>query len=125
MDATDNLPDIDNLMNTITDFMEYINKPEMLKLEKSNKNEFEQHVDKKFSEFSYRYYGIFKMLLNRHNRKDNLRKIIEMIERLQNVKEGKSTIDDEFYDFKEELNNEYIYSKYGSKEKFEKAMLRK
>jgi hypothetical protein len=122
MDTPASLPDIDELLTTLTEFMEYISQPEMRKLEKSDSNAFEQHLDKKFSDFTYRYYGMFKMLLNRHQREQNLYKILEIIGKLSNVKDGKSTLDMEEEKFKKELNHEYLFSQYGGEKGFEKAM---
>lgn len=132
LDATRNeqappesIPDLDNLLNTIIEFLEYIETDEMQKMEETDKAGFEKHLDEKFSTFTLRYYGIFKMLLEKKGRAENVHKLINLFSELNKVKSGAKNMDTVYSEYTEGLNNEYIYSKYGGKENFEKALKNK
>ena len=132
LDATRNeqappesIPDLDNLLNTIIEFLEYIETDEMQKMEETDKAGFEKHLDEKFSTFTLRYYGIFKMLLEKKGRAENVHKLINLFSELNKVKSGAKNMDTVYSEYTEGLNNEYIYSKYGGKENFEKALTKK
>lgn len=132
MDATHNeqappeeIADLDNLLMMIIDFLQYIETDKMKKLEDKNKVEFEKHLDDKFSNFTLRYYGIFKMLLEKKGRAENVHKLIELFSELNKVKTGTKDMDTVYAEYTEGLNDEYIYAKYGGKAKFEEALAKK
>lgn len=119
------IPDLGKLLDNILQLLQYINTDEMQKLELEDNESFMEHVDNKFRNLSIQYYSIFSLLMDRKNREDNVQKIIEMINRLKQVKEGKISLKQADHDYKEEINQRYIYSQWGSKEQFEKAMKKK
>lgn len=116
------IPDIEKLLATVIEFLRYINTDEMHKLESTDQLAFERHLDSKFENLSLRYYTIFKLLLDKEHREDNVCKLIEIFSVLKGVKSGSIDIQKANEDFQEELNNEYIYPKFGGKEQFEKKM---
>jgi uncharacterized protein YfkK (UPF0435 family) len=116
------IPDLEALLDKILDMLEYINTDEMIAMENENKDEFEQHIDSKFKDLSIRYYSIFRLLMDKQNREENIYKIIEMFTKLKEVKSGRLNIEKADQDFKENMNQIYVYPKWGGKEKFEKAM---
>lgn len=117
------IPDLEKLLGTILDFLNYINTDEMQKLENSDQISYERHLESKFEDFSLRYYGIFKLLLDKENREDNLAKLIDIFSKLKEVKLGKVDIYKATEDYQEELSHEYVYPKFGGKEQFRKKML--
>lgn len=119
------LPNTDELMDMIIPFLEYIQTEPMEKLEKTDPKSFEKHLDSKFSKFSERYYAVFKLLIDKKDRAKNVQKLIELFGKFEEVKEGKRTIDSAYKEFTEELNSEYIYPKFGGKDKFEKTIMDK
>lgn len=119
------IPDIEQLMDMVIEFMTYISTDQMQTMEKSDPDGFEKHLDNKFSAFSLRYYGIFKMLLEKKGREENLAKLIDLFSSLNKVKTGKKSMDLAYEQYTEGLNNEYIYPKYGGKEKFEQHIKNK
>lgn len=122
-DRESKIPDIINLTGQIIEFIEYIEKPEMKELSKSNNMMFKQHIENKFEEFTLEYYSIYKMLIdNEEKRAENIDKLFNMISRLKDIENGKSNVEKEFVKVREELAQEYLYPKFGGKKGFEKAM---
>lgn len=119
------IPDLDNLTNNIVQILEYINRDDMQKLENRDKEKFDMELNNKFNEFSLNYIGIFNLLLDKNNRKDNILRLMKMIETLKQVKYGIKDYDTEFDNFKEELANNYLYPKFGGKKGFERKMKQK
>jgi hypothetical protein len=121
------IADLDKLTTELVGFLEYINKPEMEQLESTDHTAFVHHLESKFDEFVNLYYPIFKLLTDpdsRTKRDENITRLIDMIDLLTKIKAGQKDMDKSYEEFKEGLNQEYIYSKYGSKENFEREMLK-
>lgn len=119
MDLT-KIPDLHKLTSTIIEFLEYINTPEMERLEQSDKTAFEKHLEHKFENFTVCFTTIYKMLLNKSERNENLTKLMDLIETLKKVQSGEKNMDVEFDNFREQLSEQYVYPKFGGKEQFEK-----
>lgn len=117
-----NIPDLTNLTKQIIDFLEYINTPDMQKMQDDESRAFELHLESKFPEFAENYYSTFKMLLNKKDRIKNVEKLMQMISTIKKVKDGQKSYDSAFEKIKEDLAEEYIYSKYGGKDNFEKQL---
>lgn len=116
------IPDLERLLDEVLKFLQYINTDEMQKMELADPNGFEQHLDAKFTFLSLDHYSIFKMLLDRENREDNVCKLIEVFTVLRRVKTGELDIGRADDEFREEMNEKYLYAKFGGKEQFEKEM---
>jgi len=121
-DAPEAIPDIDQLLDHVISMLEYIKTDEMQLLENTDPDAFEQHLDTKFSDFTYRYYAVFKLLLDKENRKDNVARLIQLFEKLNKIKNNETSMDDAYEEYTEGLNSRYIYSKFGGKAKFEQKM---
>ncbi len=117
-----NIPDLANLTNQIIEFLEYINTPEMQKMQDDEPRAFEMHVEGKFESFVENYYSTFKMLLDKKERSKNVLKLMQMINTIKKVREGQKTYDSAFNQIKEDLAEEFIYSKYGGKDNFENQL---
>lgn len=116
------IPDLEELLKNIIEMVKYTSTDEMINMEKENPIVYEQHLDEKFEYISSRYYGIFKLLLVREEREENLGKLIDMFTKLKDVKNGRISIQDADKQYQESLNQEYIYPQFGGKENFEKRM---
>jgi uncharacterized Ntn-hydrolase superfamily protein len=114
------IPDLDNLLENIQNLLEDIETPEMQQLEKTNRKEFEKIL-------THKYYSdissikIINLMLE-PARYENLEKLLDMFERLKQVKNGNLNIQDAHKNWCEKMNEEYVYSKHGGKENFEKVM---
>lgn len=118
------IPNIEQLLDKILDFLNYINKESMQKMEATDKIEFDKHLNEHFNEFSEKHYNIFKMLLDSENRATNVAKLFDMLSKLKQVKMGQLDIHQADRDFQEDLNNKFLYPKFGGKEPFEKEILK-
>jgi hypothetical protein len=116
------IPNIEQLLDTILAFLNYINEDSMQVLELTDNVGFEQHLNSRFEAFANRHYSIFKLLLDRENRAENIGKLFEMLSTLKKVKSGRLDIHKADKDFQEELNNKFVYPTFGSKEEFERQV---
>jgi hypothetical protein len=116
------IPDIEQLLDTILAFLNYINDDTMQEFEITDNVGFEQHMNAKFEAFANKHYSIFKLLLDRENRAPNIAKLFDMLTTLKKVKTGRLDINKADKDFQENLNTEFVYPTFGSKEEFEKQL---
>jgi hypothetical protein len=114
------IPDLDTMLVNIQRLLEDIETPEMQELEKKNRNEFEKILTHKYYE-DISSTKIINLMLE-PERYENLEKLLDMFERLKNVKNGNLDIQDAHKKWCEKMNEEYVYSKHGGKENFEKVM---
>lgn len=116
------IPDIDVIVGNILKFAEYICSDDMQKLEENNKKAFEKKIEDTFKIYESRYLSMYKLLMDKENREENLFKLIQLLKNLKDVKEGVRDLETVTNEFGESLREEFIYSKFGGKEKFEKTM---
>lgn len=117
------LPDVAKLTGMLIEFIEYIEEPSIKALALENEIVYKQHLENKFEEFTLEYYTIYRLLVDNENeRASNVDKLFKMIDRLKKIESGESNYDNEFMQVREELAEEYLYSKYGSKTNFQKVM---
>lgn len=116
------IPDLVNLTRDVVRFIEYIGTEEMEKMENEDELKFCAHLESTFPDFTLKYISIYKMLLDKKNREDNLIKLLNLFKILRDVQAGNRNIDSEFDNFKEDLAREYVYPKFGGKTEFEKKI---
>jgi uncharacterized Ntn-hydrolase superfamily protein len=116
----DAIPDLDKLLVSIKKMLQDIESPSMKALEKKNKNEFEKILTHKYYE-DIQSMKIINLLLE-PARYENLDKLLDMFDRLKQVKQGNVNIQDAHKKWCEKMNEEYVYSKHGGKLGFEKKM---
>lgn len=114
------IPDLDKILVHVQELLQEIETPQMQKLEKENKKEFEKILTHKY----YEKIDSFKIinLMLEPERYENLEKLLDMFDNLKNVKQGKTNIQDAHKVWCEKMNDEYFYSKNGGKENFEKKL---
>jgi len=118
-----NLQNIDTVVDNITDMIEFMSSDDMIELQKNSVQEFNTILETKFAPFAESNPSVFKLLIK--NDVNDISKLFIIIEQIYDIKNGKINFDDAFDNFKEKLANEYIYPKFGGKEKLEKKMKKK
>lgn len=118
------IPNIDELMETVLSVLTYMNTEQMQFMEQADNIGFERHLEEKYSAFHEKHYGIFKLLMDRENRAENVARLIEMFTILHEVKSGKKDLQEADKAYQEELNQKFIYPRFGSREAFEAAVQR-
>ena len=113
------IPDLDNLLEIIYEMISFIETPKMKKLENTNIDEFERLL---FGRYNSKVPMKIIRLMCDENRYDNLMKLIDMFDVLQDIKSGKKDMINEHNKFCESLNEKYLYSAFGGRENFEKEM---
>ncbi len=117
------MPDVTKLTGHIIEFIEYIEQPDIKKMAQDNMMMYKQHLENKFEEFTLEYYSIYKMLVdNEKERAQNIEKLFKMLDRLKDVETGRTTVEKQFMQVREELAEEYLYPKFGGKDQFQKAL---
>jgi hypothetical protein len=116
------IANLDVLTDNIVSLLEFVRTPLMISKKHLNYDEFENII-------YTRYNGllplkIINLLLEdeQNNAKTNLKKIIEMLEGITNVKNGTISYEKQYEIYAEKQNEEYIYSKFGGKKNFEKVL---
>jgi hypothetical protein len=118
------IPDVEKLIEHVINLLQYINTDEMQQFEDNDPTGFETHLDNKFSDFTARYYTVFKLLLDKPNRHANVARMLELFQNLSKVKNSEKSMDTVYEEYTEVINNEFIYSKYGGKANFEREMMK-
>lgn len=113
------IPDLDKMIHHIYNMLLLIETSEMEQLEKTNNEEFERLV---YTEYNTILPIKIISLIVSKNRYENLDRLLDMFEVLNNVKNGKNNIHDEYAKFSEKMNEEFVYSKTGGKEGFLKLL---
>lgn len=114
------IPDLDNILEYIQELLCDIETPHMQKLEKENKKEFERVLCAKYQD-KINSIKIINLMLE-PERYENLEKLLDMFDNLKKVKQGKVSVQDAHKNWCEKMNQEYVYSKHGGKQNFEKKM---
>jgi hypothetical protein len=125
MDNPANIANLETLTMRVVEFLEYINKDEMVKMETDDPSAFKMHIMDKFIDYFDTNSKVFSMLLNKEDREANVIKLINFFELLNDIKNGKKDMNTEWDRFKEEHNEQYIYPKFGGKDAFEKTIAKR
>lgn len=102
-----NLPDVPKLLDQIIKILEYISSDEAIKMKNKDQDEFLNHMEEKFADFSFRYYAIFRKLLSG----EDILPLFKMLAEIEKVQKGVKTLDTVEKELGEELANKYVYSK--------------
>lgn len=113
------IPNLDKMLEDINEIIEYIEDPTMLEIKQNDNKYYEHMVYGKYN--SKLPMKIIKLMLE-DNRYDHLAKLLDMFDTLNEVKSGKKDIKNEFDNFKDKLNDEFVYKPHGGKEEFEKKI---
>ena len=111
-------PKTKEMIEKITEIINYCNSEEMKELKKKNKMEYEDKVLEKYKTFADNKFKLVMSLIYSENMPFSVLKVYFKIMGLIEMK----TISQEYGDelIAEYMNEKYIYSQYGGKENFEK-----
>jgi hypothetical protein len=120
MDASA-IPDLTELLKYVNSLISFVETPEMMLLSKTNYEEYERRAYQRYNQ--HMPIKIIGMMVNEEERYENLERLLDMFDRLDGIKSGKKNMQEEYADFSEKLNEQYLYPEYGgTKESFIKAM---
>jgi hypothetical protein len=114
------IPDLNILTRHICEIIDYLEQPSTIKLLKKNDSAVKMFLNGKYADTVP--LGIITELMDEDNRIENIERLLRMINQLRKAKEGKVSLDDAEKIITDEVNERYLYSKYGSKEAFEEAL---
>jgi hypothetical protein len=117
--SIDAIPDLDILTGTVYEILTYLYQPKISKLLKTNESAVKMHLNNKYPDIPL---GIITLLLEEDSREENIDRMLTMFESLRKAKSGNMSIEDAEKQLMDDVNERYVYSKYGSKEKFEQAL---
>ena len=84
------LPDATNILDEVIKILECMNTNEMKELKKTNVNVFEQVMEEKFPDFSFKYYSVFKIVLSG----EDITPLFMMLNSINEVNTGKKSFED-------------------------------
>ena len=119
--SVDAIPDLDILTGNVFNILEYLEKPETVSLMKTNETAVKMHLNNKYADSVP--LGIISLLMEDCTRDENVERMLRLFEALRQAKSGKMSLDEAEKNLTEDVNNRYLYSKYGSKEAFEKELM--
>jgi hypothetical protein len=109
------IPDLEKLTNNVLDFIEFINKPETIKLKAESTGNYNYIINEKFADLPL---SMIKLLSDTENRAKNLEKVLDMITMLRSVKNGQKSFGDAENEFMEKRSEEYLYPAFGGRDNF-------
>jgi len=118
--SLDAIPDLDKLTGYILEILQYLEDPSNRRLIETSEGNVRMMLNNRYAETVP--YGIITLLLDKENRYENVSRLMRMFEMMNNAKCGKKSLEEVEKEFTDEINHRYIYSKYGSKEEFEKEL---
>lgn len=108
------IPDVTELSNQMIAFLEFYDRPDVVKMRKHN---YANYLNSLYDNFSTMPASMISLLSDEENRVMNLAKLINMLETLGQVKKGNKNIEEECNKFIENNNEEYFYPAFGGKDK--------
>lgn len=114
------IPDLEQLTGHLLQILIYLEDPANRDLVRNNETDVKMMLNNKYADTVP--YGFISLLMNEETRADNADRIVRMLESMKKAKRGIVSLEAIEKDFAEEINQKYIYSKYGSKENFEQEL---
>jgi len=118
--SVDAIPNLDILTGHVLEILEYLESDKTRDLIKKNQSAVLMHLNNKYADTVP--YSIISVLMDEKDRNENIERLLKMFTNLQKAKRGELSIDDAEKILTDDVNETYIYSKYGSKDAFEKAL---
>lgn len=100
-----NLPDVKLFLDQVIEVMECMNQQEMVDLQNKDEEEYKAEMEKRFPQFSFRYYAIFQKIISG----DDITPLIEMLAQIERVKCGEIDIEEAEKNIGQSLANKYVY----------------
>ena len=115
------IPNLTKLTENILKIVQFLTKPEIAKEMKYNRTQIKMKLNNEYADSVP--YSIISILCE-DNLDANVTRLLDMIEKINCAKQGKFTLDSIAHNITDGLSNEFVYSKFGSKENFEKEILK-
>ena len=106
------LPDVKKIIATVEQIMTYMCDDDVIDLKYQNEDSYKEMMESKFKAFSESYPSLFNLIIEGKD----ISMMLEMMARIEKVKNNELSMDDAQEQLKEKLSEEFIYSKM-SKEK--------
>lgn len=119
--SIDAIPDLDVLTGTVYEILQYLEQPSVSQLLKTNESAVKMHLNNKYTNIPL---GIITLLLEEDSRVENIERMLKMFESLRRAKVGLISLEDAEKNMMDDVNERYVYSKYGSKENFEAELVK-
>lgn len=84
------LPNASSVLDDVIKILECMNTDEMKNLKKTNEAVFEQVMEDRFPDFSFKYYSVFKMILSG----EDITPLFLMLDAIDDVNKGKKSFAD-------------------------------
>ena len=118
--SVDAIPDLDVLTGHVYEILEYLSRPQVKNLLRTNDTAVKMHLNNKYAETVP--LGVIGLLMDEKNIEEHVERLLRMFENLRRAKTGDVSLEDAHKELADDVNNRYCYSKFGSKEAFEKAI---
>lgn len=120
--SVDAIPDLDQLTSNIIEILEYLERPEVKRLCKTNDSIVRMSLINKYADtVPLKFIDLF-MDKDEYHKQESVERTLKWIEVMAKVKAGEADLETESQKLVEEVNQRYVYSKYGGKDAFEKAL---
>jgi hypothetical protein len=115
------IPDLDVLTGNVFNILQYLERPEISKLMRTNDTAVKMYLNNKYADTVP--LGIITLLMEEDARDENVNQLLNMFESLRQAKSGNISLEDAEKKLTDDVSNRYLYSKYGSKDAFEQALM--
>ena len=100
-----NLPDVDVLMDQITQILECMVTDEMKQLKKTDVAVYEEQLELKFQSFADKYYAVFKKIISG----EDITPLFKMLASIESVQKGQALIEEVETKLGTELAEKYVF----------------
>ena len=114
------IPDLEKLSKNLLEILIYLEDPNNKDDIRRNETDVKMMLNNKYADTVP--YGFISLLISEKTRAENVDIIVRMLENMKKAKEGTVSLETVEKNFADEINQKYIYSKYGSKENFEREL---
>lgn len=118
----DAIPDLDILTGHVFEILEYLYKDSTEKLLKTNESAVKMFLNNKYADTVP--YGVITLLIEKNDREKNVEGLLELFKNLAIAKKGEIDLETIEKNLSESVNQRYLYDQYGSKEAFEKEIMK-
>lgn len=120
--SVDAIPDLEVLTEKIIEILEYLEQDDVKKICEKDESIIRISLINKYADVvPLKFIDLF-MDNDEEHKQENVDRTLRLIEMMAKIKAGKADLEKESQRFVEEVNQRYVYSKYGSKENFEKEL---
>lgn len=108
-----NLPNVEDMLDTIIKIYEVMDTDEMKTMKKENQAQYEIKMEELFPAFSFRYYAVFRKVISG----EDITPLMRMFDEINKIKSGQKTIDQVEQQLGQDLAEKYVYPKLNRKQR--------